>query len=34
MYEVRVITAIEEIIGWDLDTAFNCVHSMAAKFQD
>lgn len=34
MYEVRLITAIEEIIGWEMDAAFSCVHSMAAKFQD
>lgn len=34
MYEVRIITAIEEVIGWEMDGAFNCVHSMATRFQE
>lgn len=32
MYEIRVITAIEEVLDWELDTALGCVHSMAARF--
>ena len=32
MYEMRVISAIEEVMNWDMDTAaaIGCVHAMAA----
>lgn len=32
MYEMRVISAIEEVINWDMDAAFGCVHAMAERF--
>lgn len=34
MYEIRVIAAIEEIVNWDMDAAFGCVHSIANRFAD
>ena len=32
MYEMRVINAIEEVLGWDMDAALTCVHGMAERF--
>ena len=32
MYEMRVISAIEEVINWDMDAAIGCVHAMAERF--
>ena len=34
MYEMRVITAIEEIMNWDMDAAVGCIHAMAARFEE
>ena len=34
MYEMRVITAIEEVLGWEMDTAVGCIHSMASRFEE
>lgn len=31
MCEIRLITAIDEVVGSDIDAAFCCIHSMAAK---
>lgn len=35
MYDISIINAIDTIIGWDQDSAFSCVHSLAAlRYQD
>lgn len=35
MYEISIINAIDTIANWDIDTAFSCVHSLAAlRYQD
>ena len=35
MYDITIINAIDTISNWDLDTAFSCVHSLAAlRYQD
>ena len=34
MYEIRLITAIDEVLGWEMDMAFCNVHSMATLFPD
>lgn len=35
MYDIRIINAIDTISGWGQDSAFSCVHSLAAlRYQD
>jgi hypothetical protein len=35
MYDICIINAIDTIANWDQDTAFSCVHSLAAlRYQD
>lgn len=35
MYDNCIINAIDTVANWDLDSAFSCVHSLAAlRYQD
>lgn len=35
MYDICIINAIDTIVGWDHDSAFSCVSSLAGlKYQD
>jgi hypothetical protein len=35
MYDITIINAIDTIASWELDSAFACVHSLAAlRYQD
>lgn len=35
MSDINIINAIDTITGWDLDSAFSCVHSLATlRYQD